>query len=338
MQGVATPPGGRSHAFSILSYRSALIGMASRVSVVMAVYNAMPYLPSAVDSILRQTLSDFEFIIIDDGSTDGSTEYLRGLRDPRIRLERQANQGQQAAANRGIALAHGDLIARMDADDISMEDRLQKQVAFLDRHPEIGLTGGQILRLGSKRSGLPSNIPTSHQEIVEALMANRHGMCNGTTMFRKELFEKVGGYWEHNIAEDWDLFLRIAEVSQIANMEDVLLSARFHSQSINGRRIVEAQLYNEFAAELARRRARHQSVITFDEFRKDHRSTQWPYSWLFYLDCHSIGQYRVAIADIYNGQSLRGYARLLASMLMSPGRTFHRATNMLSRRRTLQLN
>ncbi len=219
MQGVATPPGGRSHAFSILSYRSALIGMASRVSVVMAVYNAMPYLPSAVDSILRQTLSDFEFIIIDDGSTDGSTEYLRGLRDPRIRLERQANQGQQAAANRGIALAHGDLIARMDADDISMEDRLQKQVAFLDRHPEIGLTGGQILRLGSKRSGLPSNIPTSHQEIVEALMANRHGMCNGTTMFRKELFEKVGGYWEHNIAEDWDLFLRIAEVSQIANMK-----------------------------------------------------------------------------------------------------------------------
>jgi glycosyltransferase involved in cell wall biosynthesis len=308
--------------------------MQPRVSVVMTVYNGMPFLPAAVDSILNQSLQDFTFIIVNDGSTDDSSAFLASLSDPRIVLHHQTNQGQQAAANFGIRQAKTEFIARMDADDISSLDRLEKQVAFLDRNPQVGLVGGQILRLGSKRAGLPSNLPITHKNIVDALMMNRHGMCNATTMFRTELFHRIGGYWKHNIAEDWDLFLRLAEISELANLADILLSTRFHTGSVNGRRIVEAQLHNEYAATLASLRKTHSAEISYDEFLEHHRSHSWPRSWMFLLDCHSIGQYRVAVADIYNGKILQGYARLGLSMLMSPSRAIYRALNMLSRKKT----
>jgi len=122
----------------------------------------------------------------------------------------------------------------MDADDVAQPDRLGKQVAFLDANPQVGLVGGQILRMGARGAGMPSNLPTAHAEIVDDLLANRHGMCNATTMFRRKLFEQVGGYWEHNLSEDWDLFLRMAEVAELANLDDLLMAVRFHSGSLNG--------------------------------------------------------------------------------------------------------
>ncbi len=304
----------------------------------MTVFNAMPYLPDAISSVVEQTYSDFQLIVIDDGSTDGSSEFLRSVTDQRMTLVHQSNQGQHCAANRGINMAATELIARMDADDVAQPDRLMKQVAYLDANPQVGLVGGQILRLGAKRAGLPSNLPTRHQDIVSALMRNRHGMCNATTMFRAELFHRVGGYWEHNLSEDWDLFLRMAEVSELANLDDLLLSVRFHSRSLNGRRIVEAQLYNEYAAKLASLRAQGSDEMTFSEFMTGHRSRRWPESWLFHLDCHSINQYRIAVANLYNGQTIRGSARLVLSMLMSPHRTLLRTVNMVSRRPAIDVD
>jgi glycosyltransferase involved in cell wall biosynthesis len=303
-----------------------------RVSVVMAVYNAMPYLPDAIGSVLSQTYCQFRLIAVDDGSTDGSGPYLDSITDPRLTVVHQDNQGQHRAANWGIELADTELIARMDADDIAEPDRLAKQVAFLDANPQVGLVGGQILRMGARRAGLRSNLPTTHRAIVDDLMRNRHGMCNATTMFRTALFEQVGGYWEHNLSEDWDLFLRLAEVTELANLEDLLLSVRFHSRSLNGRRIVEAQLYNEYAAHRARARSGAEPLLSFPDFLAAHRCRRWPRSWLFRLDCYAIAQYRLAVAHLYDGQVVRGLSRLLLSMVMSPPRTLHRVITMATRR------
>lgn len=303
-----------------------------RITVVMTVYNGMPYLRDAVESVLGQTYRDFRLIVIDDGSNDGSGGYLDALTDPRLVVVHQANQGQHKAANRGIAMAEGEFIARMDADDVAQPDRLAKQVAFLDANPHVGLVGGQILRMGARGAGMPSNLPTGHAEIVDDLLTNRHGMCNATTMFRRKLFDELGGYWEHDLSEDWDLFLRMAEVSELANLDELLLAVRFHSRSLNGRRIVEVQLYNEFAAHRATLRAEGRPEETFSQFLAGHRSRRWPRSWIFLLDCHGLNQYRYAVADLYDGRRISGLAHLGLSVVMAPRRSVHRGLRTLTSR------
>lgn len=304
-----------------------------QVSIVVACYNAEPYLRDAMESVVGQTFADWELIVVNDGSTDGSLSFLHGLagQDARVRVIDQDNHGQNAAANLAISIARAPLIARMDADDLCHPTRLEKQVAFMHRNPGVGLLGTQICRLGDCKSGLSSSFPTDHDGIVDALLQNHHAICNPTIIFRRELFEQIGGYWEHNIAEDWDMFLRMAEISRLANLDEVLFSYRFHRGSINGRRIVEAQLFNEYAAELWQLRRQNRDQISFEEFSTHHPSSNWPASWLFLLDCHSIGQYRQAVAEIYGGRQLRGTSRLALSMAMSPARTLRRATRMVSR-------
>ncbi len=307
------------------------VSSVARADVIMACYNAMPYLPEAIASIVNQSFRDFCLFVVDDGSTDGSSDYLEkiALTDSRIRVTRQANQGQQAAANLGISLGKAEYIIRMDADDVADPDRLRRQIEFMDANPDVGLSGGQLQRMGSKKTGLVSNLPLDHDSIVAGLMKNHHTMCNGTCIFRRELFQQVGGYWEHNISEDWDLFLRFSEVSELANQEHCFLAYRLHRASVNGRRIVEAQLYNEYAAERHRRRRLCVPEISYQEFLSEHRYSGWPGSWLFYLDAQSIGEYRRAIADMYSGHPIQGYLRLGFSMAMSPGRTVRRLVNML---------
>lgn len=304
-----------------------------QVSIVVACYNAQPYLADAMQSMIDQTFTDWELIVVNDGSTDGSGEYLHRLAesDDRVRVIDQPNRGQHAAANLGISKAKSPLIARMDADDVSSPDRLRRQVDYLRTHPDVGLLGGQIRRLGEKRSGMASNFPLRHDAIVEMLLQNHHAICNPSIMFRKALFDSIDGYWQHDIAEDWDMFLRMADVSRLANLAEVIVSYRFHETSINGRRIFEAQLYNEYAACLAKLRTASLPAISFEQFERTHRSNHWPSSWLFTLDSHSIGQYRRAVAEIYGGRSIVGYPRLAMSMLMSPGRTLRRAGNMMRR-------
>lgn len=301
-----------------------------RVAVVMTVYNGMPYLPEAVSSILEQTYTDFEFLIVNDGSSDGTAAFLASLTDPRVRVLTQSRQGQQAAADLGIQSTQADYIARMDSDDVASPTRLEKQVAYLDQHPEVGLVGTQITRRGDRGFGLTSHLPMEHDEIVDDLMHNRHSMCNPSTMLRRKLYIALGGYWIYNIAEDWDLFLRLAEVSRLANLDEPLLSYRFHSGSINGRRIVEAQLYNEYAAHLAKLRATGQPSVPYEDFLAKHRSQSFPSSLLFYCDCYSLGQYRLAIADLHSGRPVRGYLRMAYAIACSPNRLFRRIRNFVA--------
>lgn len=206
------------------------------ISVLLPVYNAVDYVEEAVRSILSQTLRDFELIVIDDGSTDGSGELLTELaqQDARIRLVRRPNTGIVGALNEALVLARADLVARMDADDIAWPERLHKQAAYLAQHPECVAVGSAILVIDPL--GDPIKEPEqalSHEEI-DAQLLSGYGwaLVHPAAMMRRQSVLAIGGYrTQYNKVEDLDLFLRLAEQGRLANLPDVLLSFRQHFTS-----------------------------------------------------------------------------------------------------------
>ena len=185
-----------------------------RVSVVMPVHNALPYLDAAVESILVQTFGDFEFVILDDASTDGSTERLRywASRDSRIRLlEEHRNLGPARSSQRVACAASAPIVARMDADDISYPGRLADQLEVLDRHPGVGVVGGLYDIIDPK-----GRIVRGPELWRLRQSASVPPFGNGPLMYRREVFDWVGGYRkECEFWEDNDLILRMAAVTKI---------------------------------------------------------------------------------------------------------------------------
>lgn len=208
-----------------------------KVSVVMPVYNARRFLGEAVQSVLRQTYRDFEFLIFDDGSTDGSCKLLRQCAnaDPRIRLHFGSHRGHVYWLNVGIEQARGEFYARMDADDVSLPERFRRQVSFLDSHHEVLAVGCQTITISS--AGLPireKQWPTGHEEIEERLLDGYAGLAHPSAMIRLSALRQVDGYREeYKVAQDIDLCLRLAEAGRLANLPDVLLLYRAHPASIS---------------------------------------------------------------------------------------------------------
>ncbi len=205
------------------------------VSIVIPAYNAGRYLAPAIESMIAQTFTDWEMICINDGSRDATGQMLDefALREPRMRVIHQDNQGVTATLNRGLSLARAPLVARMDADDISMPTRLAQEVAFLKSHPQHVAVGGAILKIDtdSDRLGV-DRLPTEHAEIESALLERRTGLFHPTVMYRLSAVRAVGAYRpEHVAVEDHDLWLRLAQHGRLANLEDVLLCYRLHPAS-----------------------------------------------------------------------------------------------------------
>lgn len=205
------------------------------ISVVMSVYNSKAWLREAIASILAQTFTDFEFIIINDGSTDGSLEIIKSFSDPRIVLVDQENAGLPAALNRGIQLAKASLIARMDADDVSLPERLQIQLDFLRQNPEIIAIGSAAVYIDeSGRDIAPVQMPCSHAEILAYLPESP--FIHPTVVFRKEFFNLAQGYpVEFLGAQDAVLFNRMARLGKMANLSECLLRYRIHRGAISRR-------------------------------------------------------------------------------------------------------
>jgi glycosyltransferase involved in cell wall biosynthesis len=212
-----------------------------RVSVVMPVYNGQRYLAASVESILAQTLTDFEFIIVDDGSTDHSLAMLREYaeRDGRIRIQSRPNTGISGALNDGLAMARAELIARMDADDVAMPERFERQVAYLDAHPECVALGTSVELIDP--AGLPIGVHQSnllHEDIERQLLKGRGGsLYHPSAMMRRRAVEQVGKYRpQYNDSEDLDLWLRLAEIGRLANLPEPLLKYRRHLESVTHRK------------------------------------------------------------------------------------------------------
>lgn len=208
------------------------------VSVVMSVYNGQTYLPTAIESILSQTFVDFEFIIVDDGSTDSSLEIIRGYeaRDDRVRIIlNEKNIGLAKSLNKGIALAQGRFIARMDADDISLPNRFEKQIEYLENNPEIFVLGGSVVSIDDEgRLGKLSAYPLRPQQVKWLLFFGHH-LAHPTSMFRTELFLTLGIKYNENLktTQDFDIWVQIAERFAIANLPDVLLYYRDHEDNVS---------------------------------------------------------------------------------------------------------
>lgn len=199
----------------------------------MPVYNGEKYLRESIDSILAQTFTDFEFIIIDDGSTDNSYDIAAAYSDPRIHLVSQSrNQGLVAALNKGIELACGAYIARMDADDISLPERLARQVEFMDDNLAVGICGTWMQTFsGSKFETWFA--PLSHDRIVARLLF-QSALFHPTVIIRKALINAhlLQYMGEFEYAEDYDLWSRSALYCRLANIGEVLLHYRIHENSI----------------------------------------------------------------------------------------------------------
>lgn len=208
-----------------------------RVSVLMPVYNGERYLREAVESILDQTFADFEFVIVDDGSTDNTWQILQGYaaNEPRIVLVRNENNiGLARSLNKGLGLARGEYIARMDADDVSLPERLAAQVSLLDEYPQVGVVGCAMQMIDA--DGSPMGIvrhPIAHNFILWTLCFHT-SFAHPTVVFRKAVVERVGGYDDALLAnQDRDLWQRLSSVTHFANLPDVFLLYRIHPSSIS---------------------------------------------------------------------------------------------------------
>lgn len=210
--------------------------MAPKVSVVMSVYNGECYLEQAVESILTQTFTDIEFIIIDDGSTDGTGEFLTGYatQDSRITIIRnEPNIGLTKSLNKGLALAQGKYIARMDADDISLPERLARQVHFLETQPEVGVLGTAIQGVDNAGKLHQTRLFPTTSAVLKWRLCFENPIAHPAVMMRREVVKQANGYnVEMTTSQDYDLWQRLSGVTRLSNLPEVLLYKRAHNNNV----------------------------------------------------------------------------------------------------------
>lgn len=214
----------------------------TKVSVIMGVYNGEEHLSKAINSILNQTFKDFELIICDDGSKDNSLQIIEGAqaKDPRIKLiKNMKNKGLAASLNECLKLSKSQYIARMDSDDISHNTRLDKQINFLEKNPQIAVLGGNALLMNESGIYGERKIKNNFNKVN---VFKRSFFIHPTVMIRREALEKVGGYTvaEHTYrTEDYDLWCKLVEAGYKGhNLNDFLLDYREDSNSYSKRKFV----------------------------------------------------------------------------------------------------
>lgn len=202
------------------------------VSIVMAVHNGEKYLTQTMKSLLAQTHEDFELLIMDDGSDDLTGEFLRSFFDPRIKIFTQPQAGLTVSLNRLIENAKGNLIARADADDLSLPRRLEKQVAYFAAHPEVGVMGTFYDTIDANGKVTGQGRPPANRHETLSYLKYAPPFAHPSTVFKKALFDKAGGYDPaYPFAQDYDLWTRLAPLCAMENLPENLISYRIHAQA-----------------------------------------------------------------------------------------------------------
>ncbi len=259
-----------------------------KVSIVMPTFNNDIYLQASIESILFQSFRDFEFIIIDDGSTDLTPTMLAMVKDPRVRIIRHESQlGLIASLNHGLSVAKGEYVARMDADDTSSLDRLMLQVHFMEAHPQIDLCGtGMIL---SRQNNLKMN-PQTHEEIRTWLLFHTC-ISHPTVMLRSSTIERLQIRYNPDFpyAEDYELWNRIAPLVKMANLPQPLHYYRQHTgqvsqsfrdiQDLSARRVRERQFSYIGVYPTEEEYQTHMDLVSFNinahDYESYSRAAQW---------------------------------------------------------------
>lgn len=211
--------------------------MSPRVSVIIAAYNAGPYIGEALASTLAQTFADFEIILVDDGSTDDTLARAGGFDDPRLRVHRNpANLGIAGASNTALALAGGEYVAIMDADDVMMPERLARQVAFLDANPGIAVCGSELEMFGGEVGR--TNPPAGDSDIKANFVDAAGNIANPSAMFRRDFVMTHGLRWNttYATAADFAFWIDCMRAGAVfANLKEPLVRYRRHAASITQR-------------------------------------------------------------------------------------------------------
>ncbi len=224
------------------------------ISCVMPVFNAATYLTLAIDSVLVQTLGDFELIVVDDGSTDSSRAIVEAMaeKDARIRLVTKPNSGIVDSLNLGISISQGAFIARMDGDDICDPDRFKSQIEYFSEHPECVVLGTRV-RIIDKTGAAVRTTRSVKWRQTDGTEFPLGGitLCHPSVMFRKSAFDKTRGYSNlYYASEDYELWYQMSKFGTVAELFAVLLSYRVHSESISMKKLSQ-QRFGCMKAELA---------------------------------------------------------------------------------------
>lgn len=288
--------------------------MIDRISVVLPTYNAMPFLKAAVESILTQTFRDFELLIVNDGSTDESKDYLHSLIDPRVRVIELPRGGLETALNTGIMQAKYGWIARMDADDIALPTRFEKQISFLNQNPEYTLISCAIGYIGQNGRRLKVSqapklaTPPIYQPMIDPMIADQ-GM-----MFMKDAVLRAGGYRSVGPAEGLDLLLRLDEAGCLmTSIPDVLMLVRVLPGGLTGSKFIEQRVTWKYARACSEVRRTGRPEPERESFFRDH----WPRGWKR-LRMEGARQFRLGGADWGAGYFLRAALRLSLASLLRP--------------------
>ena len=214
-----------------------------KASVIIPAYNAMAYLPETLDSVIAQTFTDFEVLIINDGSSDNIVEWASQIQDSRVRLISQANQGLPGARNTGIWHSKGEYLAFLDADDIWESSKLAKQVECLDKNLDVGMVSSLVSAIDPNGNLIHIyHLPKFGNDIKRELFRSNIIFCGSTPLVRRICFEKVG-FFERSLksAEDWDMWLRIAIHYSIFVIEEPLVRYRRHPNSMSTKQRIMLQ-------------------------------------------------------------------------------------------------
>jgi glycosyltransferase involved in cell wall biosynthesis len=201
--------------------------MIPAVSVLLCVHNGAPFVADAVASVLAQTDGDLELLVVDDGSTDATPALLAAVVDPRLSVHRQSRTGLTRALNRGLGLTRAPLVARLDADDVALPERLARQRAFLAAHPEVGLLGTAARE--ENPGGAPARVvrPPQDDATLRRALIRANPFVHSSVIVRRELLVRAGGYDERlAVAQDYELWMRLARLTSLANLAEVLVVRR----------------------------------------------------------------------------------------------------------------
>lgn len=246
--------------------------MLFKATVLMPVYNGEQYLKGAILSILNQTFTDFEFLIFNDGSTDKSEEIIKSFSDPRIKYFKSSNnQGYLVHLNQGLKIAEAEYIVRMDADDISLPSRLEKQVKFMDEHPLLGASGSWAIAIGAKEE--IKVVTETDSEMLRCKLFFANQLIHPSVIMRTSILRKYGLLYDpsYYYTEDYKMWLDISEYAELSNIPEVLLkchihssqvSRLFHLRQIDNTKKISIQLLSEFGINFSAEKVKmHYSLI-----------------------------------------------------------------------------
>ncbi len=309
--------------------------MKEKLTVAIPVYNGYPYIKICINSLLSQTLKNFKILVVNDGSTDETKNYLENLEQEysNIKVIHQNNKGVGATRNVILSLIDTEYYANMDADDVCMPGRLEKQLKFLEEDKDVGACGCIVEYFfdNPSNSGFAPLLPTKHNDIVKHLVTIQHGMVFPTLMFRTKIAKQTGGFTTDGVGEDWDFMLKLAKISKLSNVNEKLYKMRVHKESLSWQNWGECVMRNKFAAYSF---LHPDSNIPFTQFKNLLTSNLLKKIILkirLYSNIKFISFYRQGIIYSLTGKKPLSFLFFICAVFFAPHKAFIRIKKILNR-------